>query len=143
VISGLDLDGAVTAGGPDELPDWSAGRIFGPVGLDYWIWPGQPGGLGSSLSDLLGRLPARTLSAELPVVLALARSEVSRDAELLLPRHENAVLRADLSTGTVSSPYPMLLRKSRSPIRIVFPSPTCHRERSSLSGHGARKAAVR
>ncbi len=27
-----------------------------PVGLDYWIWPGRPGGLGSSLSDLLGRV---------------------------------------------------------------------------------------
>jgi hypothetical protein len=25
---------------------------FSPVGLDYWIWLGQPAGLGSSLSDL-------------------------------------------------------------------------------------------
>src|SRR6266516_7265812 len=34
-----------------------------PVGLDYSIWPGQCCGLGSSLSDLFGRLPARALSA--------------------------------------------------------------------------------
>jgi hypothetical protein len=25
-----------------------------PVGLDYWIWPGRPGGLGSSLSNPRG-----------------------------------------------------------------------------------------
>jgi len=37
--------------------------VANPVGLDYWIWPGQPGGLGSSLSDLLDRLPACALSA--------------------------------------------------------------------------------
>jgi hypothetical protein len=35
------------------------------VGLDYWIWPGRAAGLGSSLSDLLGRLPARSPSARL------------------------------------------------------------------------------
>jgi hypothetical protein len=44
-------------------------RILGvtlhPVGLDYWIWPGRAAGLGSSLSDLLGRLPARSPSARL------------------------------------------------------------------------------
>ena len=37
-----------------------------PVGLDYWIWPGRPTGLGSSLSDLLGRLPSRAPPARLP-----------------------------------------------------------------------------
>jgi hypothetical protein len=37
-----------------------------PVGLDYSIWPGQSCGLGSSLSDLLGRLPARPLPARRP-----------------------------------------------------------------------------
>jgi putative transposase len=58
------------------------------VGLDYWIWPGQPGGLGSSLSDLLGRL--RCL---LSCLVALAWGEVPRNAELLVLRHENAVLR--------------------------------------------------
>jgi predicted kinase len=36
-----------------------------PVGLDYWIWPGRAAWLGSSLSDLLGRLPARSPSARL------------------------------------------------------------------------------
>ena len=35
------------------------------VGLDYWIWPGLTSRLGSSLSDHFGRLPARTLSAQL------------------------------------------------------------------------------
>jgi site-specific DNA recombinase len=35
-------------------------------GLDYWIWPGRPGGLGSSLSDLFGPVPGRALSARLP-----------------------------------------------------------------------------
>ena len=36
-----------------------------PVGLDYWIWPGWAAGLGSSLSALLGCLPARSPSARL------------------------------------------------------------------------------
>lgn len=37
-----------------------------PVRLDYWIGPGRAGGLGSSLSDHFGRLPARALPAGLP-----------------------------------------------------------------------------
>jgi hypothetical protein len=41
------------------LPHW----VFYPVGLDYWIWPGRLAALGSSLSDLFGRLPARALPA--------------------------------------------------------------------------------
>ena len=36
------------------------------VGLDYSIWPGQTGERGSSLSDLVSRLPRRALSARLP-----------------------------------------------------------------------------
>jgi hypothetical protein len=44
------------------LTDW---RRY-PVGLDYSIWPGQLAALGSSLGDLLGRIPARTLPAQLP-----------------------------------------------------------------------------
>ncbi len=55
---------------PPGIPDLAAvpglpGRRD-PVGLDYWIRPGRPGGLGSSLSDLLGHLPACALSAGLP-----------------------------------------------------------------------------
>src|SRR6266446_4909195 len=41
-------------------------RDHHPVGLDYWITPGRPGGWGSSLSDLLGPLPTRPISAWLP-----------------------------------------------------------------------------
>jgi hypothetical protein len=37
-----------------------------PVGLDYWIWPGEASRLGSSLSNHFGPLPARTLPAGLP-----------------------------------------------------------------------------
>jgi hypothetical protein len=43
-----------------------AANAADPVGLDYWIWPGRLAALGSSLSDLLGRLPARALPAWLP-----------------------------------------------------------------------------
>jgi transposase len=64
------------------------------VGLDYSIWPGQSSGLRSSLSDLLGRLlAARCL---LGCLMVLARREVSKDAELLVLRHENAVLRRQI-----------------------------------------------
>jgi hypothetical protein len=37
-----------------------------PVGLDYWITPGQASRPGSSLSDHFARLPARSLPAGLP-----------------------------------------------------------------------------
>jgi putative transposase len=61
------------------------------VGLDYWIWLGRAAGLGSSLSDLLGRLPlVRRL---LGCLMLLAQREVSKDAEFLVLRHQNAVLR--------------------------------------------------
>jgi len=36
------------------------------VGLDYWITPGRAGGLGSSVGDHFGRLPACSLPAGLP-----------------------------------------------------------------------------
>jgi hypothetical protein len=68
-----------------------ADRRLLPVGLDYWIWPGQPGGLGSSLSHFSTvYLLVRCL---LSCLVALARGEVSRNAELLVLWHENAVLR--------------------------------------------------
>ena len=45
----------------EEVRLWRNG-----VGLDYWIWPGRTSRLGSSLNDHFGRLPARTLPAQLP-----------------------------------------------------------------------------
>jgi len=74
----------------EEVRLWRNG-----VGLDYWIWPGRTSRLGSSLSDHFGRLPARTLPAQLPTVLT--RHQVSKDAELLVLRHENAALRRQIS----------------------------------------------
>jgi hypothetical protein len=66
-----------------------------PVGLDYWIWPGRLAGLGSSLSDASARLPARALSARLPDGADPAPGIQRR--ELLVLRHENAVLRRQIS----------------------------------------------
>jgi putative transposase len=61
------------------------------VGLDYWIWPVRASRLGSSLSDRFGLyLLVRCLLSCLTV---LARHQASKDAELLVLRHENAVLR--------------------------------------------------
>ena len=54
-------------------------------------------GLGSSLSDLFALLPGRTLPAQQST--ALARRQVSKDAELMVVRHENVVLRRQ--TGRV------------------------------------------
>jgi hypothetical protein len=80
---------ASSAGTPPGVhANWNA------VGLDYWIWPEQSAGWGSSLSDLLGRLPARALSARLSD--GAGRREVSKDAELHVLRHENAVLRRQI-----------------------------------------------
>jgi putative transposase len=50
--------------------------------------------LASSLSDLLRRLPAR--ACLLGCLVVLARRGVSKDAELLVLRHENAVLRRQI-----------------------------------------------
>jgi hypothetical protein len=67
---------------------------MGAVRLDNSIAPGRACGLRSSLSDLLEHLPiARSLLACLKV---LARREASKDAELLMLRHENAVLRRQI-----------------------------------------------
>jgi hypothetical protein len=65
------------------------------VGLDYPIWLAC--GLRSSLLDLLGRLPAYALPAQMPD--GAGQREVSKDAELLVLRHENPVLRRQ--TGRV------------------------------------------
>jgi putative transposase len=64
------------------------------VGLDYSIWPGRASRLGSSLSDHFGvYLLVRCL---LGCLIVLARRQVSKDAELLVLRHENAVLRRQI-----------------------------------------------
>ena len=61
---------------------------------DYSIWPGRLAGLTSSLSDLLGGLLTCRL---LDGLMVLARREASKDAELLVLRHENAILRRQIS----------------------------------------------
>ena len=64
------------------------------MGLDYWIWPGRTSRLGSSLSDhSVVYLLVRCL---LGCLMVLARHQVSKDAELLVLRHENAVLRRQI-----------------------------------------------
>jgi hypothetical protein len=50
---------------PTRRYTYGYGRAEDLVGLDYWIWPGRAAGLGSSLSDVLGRLPGRSPSARL------------------------------------------------------------------------------
>jgi hypothetical protein len=57
----------------------------------HWIGPGGAGGLGSLLSDHFGCLPARAVPAGLPGGANPGR--MSKDAELLVLRHANAVLR--------------------------------------------------
>jgi hypothetical protein len=68
--------------------------ILYPVGLDYWITPGRASRLGSWLSDHFGRLPACSLSDGLPD--SAVPGQLSKDAGLLMLRHENAVLRRQI-----------------------------------------------
>jgi putative transposase len=67
----------------------------GPVGLDYWIWPGRPGGHWDHPCVIFSvvYLFVRCL---LNCLMVLAQSGVSKDAELLVLRHENAVLRRQI-----------------------------------------------
>jgi hypothetical protein len=55
------------------------------VGLDHWITPGRAVGLGSSLSDHFGRLPAY-IRCLLGCLTVLTRRQMSKDAELLILR---------------------------------------------------------
>jgi hypothetical protein len=78
-----------------DVRDISHEQLGYLVGLGYWIGPGRAGELGSSLSDHFGRLLlARCLLGCLTV---LTRRQMSKDAELLVLRHENAVLRRQIS----------------------------------------------
>jgi hypothetical protein len=62
------------------------------VELEYSISLGQGSlVLGSSLSDLLSPPPARRYL--LGFLMLRARREVSKNAQFLVPRHENVVLR--------------------------------------------------
>ena len=64
------------------------------MGLDYSISPGQCCGLGSSLGDLsVFYLVVRCLLGSLMV---LARREVSKDAEVLVVRHEALLSRMEV-----------------------------------------------
>ncbi len=74
--------------------EWSIGASL--QGSNYWIWPGRTGGLGSSLSDHSGRL--YLLVRSLPGCLTVpTRCQLSKDAELLVLRHQNAVLCRQIS----------------------------------------------
>jgi putative transposase len=61
------------------------------MGLDYWIWPGQTSSWDHRRVIISVVHPfVRSL---LGCLMTLARHRVSKDAELLVLRHENAVLR--------------------------------------------------
>lgn len=64
-------------------------------GLDYWIRAGQPGGLGHRgvVISVVYLLVRRLLGC----LMVLTRRQMSRDAELLVLRHENAVIRRQIN----------------------------------------------
>jgi transposase len=91
------------------------------VGLDYWIWPGRLAGLGSSLSDLsVVYLLIRCL---LGFLMVLARREASSDAELLVLRHENAVLRRQIGRVRYQPGDRLVLRHEIAVLRRANPRP--------------------
>ena len=104
------------------------------MGLDYSIWPGQTSGLGSSVSDLVSRLPRRALSARLPDGAGAARGVQGRRAPVL--RHENAILRRQIIRVRYEPADRLWLAASEGTFRVD--APKC---RPHLSG-GSRLRAT-
>jgi hypothetical protein len=67
------------------------------VRLDYWIGSGGAGGLGSSLSDRFGRLPARVLHEAGPV----PRPAGSARSQFLTARVRGIIAVGFVHAGTV------------------------------------------
>jgi hypothetical protein len=75
--------------------DFRSGTRRSGVGLDYSISPSQCCGLGSSLGDLFGLLPGRTLSARQSD--GAGPAGCLQGCGLLVLRHQNVVLRRQIS----------------------------------------------